>query len=430
MGNDAKALAQELLNRHGSAAPSRTVRRTGLAGHAGIQAAKDLRSDMDDFFTKRGMPSPFFLEHEGVNGAVTTILDREVINFSGFNYLGLAGHPVVRAAAKAAIDTYGTSASASRTVAGEIPLYPRLERKLADAYGVDDAVLAPSGYLTNAAVIPFLLGPNDLAACDALIHSSVVAGAQWAHCKRATFRHNDPESLDTLLTRSRAHAERVLVVLEGVYSMDGDIAALPELVAVARKHDCLVMVDEAHSFGTLGEHGWGAREHFGLPGDAVDLWMGTLSKALAGCGGFLAGDADLIWAIRMLAPGICLFVTPPTPAQVAAATAAYDLMLSQPDRLTRLRTNAATAVRTLQAGGWDTGTSDGTPIVPIILGDTERTMTTSGRLLRAGINAAPIAYPAVAEGEARIRLFLSADHTAEQLDTLVSELASCDPGPR
>jgi len=435
MTTDAKTLARDLLDRYGTAGPARAAaavdRADGSArldGHPTVQAAKDLRADMHETFDARGLPSPFFLPHDGVNGATTNIFGREMLNFSSYNYLGLAGHPKVRAAAKDAIDTYGTSASASRAVAGEIPLYAELERRLATAYGVDDAVLAPSGFLTNAAVVPFLLGPGDLAACDALVHNSIVSGTQWAQCRRATFRHNDPDSLDALLVRSRRHAARALVVLEGVYSMDGDISALPELVAVARRHDCLVMVDEAHSFGTLGEHGWGVREHYGLPGGLVDVWMGTLSKSLAGCGGYLAGDADLIWAIRLLAPGICLYTAPPTPAQIAAAVAAYDVMQAEPERLARLRENSASVLRALREGGWDTGASGGTPIVPIILGSTERTMTTSGGLLQAGVNAAPIAYPAVPQGEGRIRLFLSADHTTDHLDEMVDALAQCDPG--
>jgi 8-amino-7-oxononanoate synthase len=424
---DAKVLAHDLLARYGTAQQVRSGPKADLGSHPNVQAAMRLQEQMDTTFAARGMPSPFFLEHHGVNGATSTVLDQEMINFSGYNYLGLAGDPRVRAAAKSAIDTYGTSASASRAVAGEIPLYTELERRIAGAYGVDDAVLAPSGYLTNAAVIPFILGTSDLAVCDSLVHNSIVSGTQWAQCRRATFRHNDPDSLDSLLIRSRGHFSRVMVILEGVYSMDGDVAALPDLITVARKHDCLIMVDEAHSFGTLGERGWGVREHFGLPGDAVDIWMGTLSKSLAGCGGYVAGNADLMWAIKMFAPGICLFVAPPTPAQIAAAIAAYDVMMAEPDRLVRLRRNAATVLTALRAGGWDTGPSGGTPIVPIILGDTQRTMTTSGRLLMSGINAAPIAHPAVEEGEARIRLFMSADHTEDHITTTVDALAHCDP---
>jgi 8-amino-7-oxononanoate synthase len=377
-------------------------------------------------FTERGLPNPFFLPHAGPSGPTIHLLGQEMINFSGYNYLGLAGDDRVIAAAKDAADVYGTSASAARAVAGEIPLYGELERRLADAYDVDDAIVTSSGYLTNAGIIPFILGENDLAACDSLVHASIVSGTQWAGCRRARFRHNEPEALERLLSRSRSSFDRVMVIIEGVYSMDGDIARLPELIDVARRYDCLIMVDEAHSFGTLGQRGFGAREHFDLPGDAVDIWMGTLSKSLASCGGFLAGNAELIWAIRMLGPGLCMFVAPPTPSQIAAAIAAFDVMTAEPERLTHLRDNSSTALAAAKAAGWDTGASEGTPIIPIILGDGGRTIATSLALLQAGINASAIAYPAVAHGEARLRLFMSADHTSEQVVQTMTALAQAD----
>lgn len=377
-------------------------------------------------FTDRGLPNPFFLPHAGPSGPTIHLLGQEMLNFSGYNYLGLAGDDRVIAAAKDAADVYGTSASAARAVAGEIPLYGELERRLADAYDVDDAIVTSSGYLTNAGIIPFILGENDLAACDSLVHSSIVSGTQWAGCRRARFRHNEPDALERLLCRSRSSFDRVMVIIEGVYSMDGDIARLPELIDVARRYDCLIMVDEAHSFGTLGQRGFGVREHFDLPGDAVDIWMGTLSKSLASCGGFLAGNADLIWAIRMLGPGLCMFVAPPTPSQIAAAIAAFDVMTAEPERLTRLRDNSSTALAAAKAAGWDTGASEGTPIIPIILGDGPRTIATSLALLQAGINASAIAYPAVAHGEARLRLFMSADHTSEQVAQTMTALAEAD----
>jgi 8-amino-7-oxononanoate synthase len=414
-----------MLSRHGPTRRAPSVPMRGLEGHPRIVEAAAARAGLHEAFISQGLPSPYFLPHEGVSGSTIRILGRDMVNFSGYNYLGLAGHPTVVAAAKNAIDEYGTSASASRAVAGEIPLYAEFEGRIAAAYGVADAVTVPSGYLTNAAVIAFLLGPNDLAACDALAHSSIVSGTQWAQCRRAMFRHNDPDSLDTLLTRMRGHAERVLVIVEGVYSMDGDIAALPDLIAVARKHDCLVMVDEAHSFGTLGGRGLGVREHYALPGDSVDLWMGTLSKALASCGGFLAGSADLIWALKLLAPGVGLYTAPAAPSQIAAATAAFDVLAAEPLRPTRLRANAAALVSALQADGWNTGTSHGTPVVPLIIGERLKTLELSAGLLQRGVNAGAITYPAVAEGEDRIRLFLSSEHTEEHLRTLISALAEC-----
>lgn len=424
-GSDAKELARDLLRRHGAAASAAAKpaarRRTGLEGHPQIEQARQTRRALESL-AERGLPNPYFIPHDGTSGPTIDIGGQTVVNFAAFNYLGLSYHPDVIAAAKAAIDQYGSSASASRPVAGEVAVYRDLEAELAAAYGVNDAVLAPSGYLINAAVIPFLLTPADLAVCDSLVHSSLVAGTRWAQCRRVMFRHNDPESLRAALSRTRGQAERAMVVIEGVYSMDGDIAPLPEIVAIAREFDCLIMIDEAHSLGTLGAHGLGAREHFGLSGDAVDIWMGTLSKALAGCGGFVAGNRDLVWAIRLLAPGISLYTAPASPGQSAASLAALRVLRAEPDRVDRLRANAARTLAAVREGGWDTGTSAGTPIVPLIIGEQMPTVELSIWLLQQGIYTAPITQPGVDPGQDRIRLFLSSEHTADQIDALVDAL--------
>jgi 8-amino-7-oxononanoate synthase len=433
---EAQALARQLLARRDNGSepggvpappPTRATARASLADHPQITAAREIRARVQARLTDRGLPDPLFLPHTSPSGATVELLGRQMINFSGYNYLGLSGDPRVTAAVTDAAERYGTSASAARAVAGEIPLYEELEHRLARAFDVDAAVVTPSGFLTNAAVIPFLLGPNDVAICDSLVHASIVSGTQWARCRRANFAHNDPDALDRLLLRTRSQFEQAMVIVEGVYSMDGDIARLPELIEVARRHDCLIMVDEAHAFGTLGERGFGTRQHFDLPGDAVDIWMGTLSKSLASCGGFLAGDEELIWAIKMLGPGLCMFVAPPTPPQAAAAIAAFDLMVEEPERLARLRRASGAALNAAKRAGWDTGSSEGTPIIPIILGGDERAVVTSVGLLEAGINASAVMYPAVPEGDARIRLFMSAGHTDDQIAQLMTALAATDP---
>jgi 7-keto-8-aminopelargonate synthetase-like enzyme len=255
------------------------------------------------------------------------------------------------------------------------------------------------------------------------VHNSIVAGTLWAHCRRMQFRHNDPDSLDAVLGRTRDHFERVLVILEGVYSMDGDICRLPELIEVARRHDCLIMIDEAHSFAVLGETGLGVREHFGLPSDAVDIWMGTLSKAIASHGGFVAGSRAFIQACRMSAPGMSLYAAGPTPATAAAALTAVEIVQDEPERLIHLRRNAELFVELAATAGLDTGPSAGTPIVPVMLGSSRAAMTASVLLARQGVNANPILYPAVPEGEARIRFFVCADHTPEQIERTVTLLA-------
>jgi 8-amino-7-oxononanoate synthase len=434
---DARELARNLLLRQnpgaagipaGPAAPAarRVPARAAvsLSEHPEVIQALQRDEMLHAGLAELGAPSPYYVPHGGVNGATTVVDGRSLINFSGYNYLGLAGDPRVQAAAKEAIDTYGTSCSASRIVSGQIPLHAELESRIAGAYGVDGAVMTGSGFLTNAAVIAFVLGAGDVAVCDSLVHNSIVAGTKWAGCQRVTFRHNDPEALEGLLRRSRDHFERAMVIIEGVYSMDGDIVRLPELVEVARRYGCLVMVDEAHSFGVLGASGSGVHEHFAVPGDAVDIWMGTLSKSLASYGGYLAGSADFVFALKMAAPGVNMYAAGATPATTAAAIAAFDIMVSEPERLVRLIANGRTFAAGARAAGLDAGTTSGTPIVPVVLGDTRRTVTASVALLDAGINASPILYPAVAEADARIRFFITAEHTADQIDYTISTLAA------
>ena len=376
------------------------------------------------------LPNPFYVPHSGVNGATLGIFGADYINYSGYNYLGLAGDPRVKAAAAAAIETYGTSCSASRVVSGQIPLHRELEQRISGAYGVDDAVVTGSGFLTNAAVISFLLGEKDLAVCDALVHNSIVAGTRWGHCQRMNFRHNDPVALDELLTRSRGHFERAMVIVEGVYSMDGDMAALPEIIEVAKRHNCLVMVDEAHSFGVLGATGFGVAQHFGIDAHDVDVWMGTLSKSLSSYGGFLAGSADFCEALRMVAPGVSMYAAAPPPASMGAAVAAFDVMVAEPERAARLRANGTALADAFRAQGIDAGLATGTPVVPAIIGGSRATMIASQALLAAGVNANPIMYPAVSEGEARIRFFVTSEHTPDQLEHTARTLGDHlrDPG--
>ncbi|GAB3249159.1 aminotransferase class I/II-fold pyridoxal phosphate-dependent enzyme [Kineosporia babensis] len=369
-------------------------------------------------------PNPYYLPHNGVNGAEVEILGRTMVNFAGYNYLGLAGDPRVQAAAAEAIGTFGTSASAARLIGGELPLHAQLEERLAAAYQVDDAVVTGSGFLTNAAALAFLLGEGDLAVCDSLVHNSIVSGTRWAGCRRMSFQHNDPDALEALLSRSRRHFGTALVVLEGVYSMDGDVAALPELVEVARRHECFVMVDEAHSFGVLGETGAGIHEHTGLAGTDVDLWMGTLSKSMASYGGYLAGSRELMAAMKMSAAGISLYAAAPPPAQMAAAGAAFDIMLAEPGRLKQLRDNQAQMLGAARAAGLDTGLAQpGTPLVPVITGGTETTMRICLALLDQGIHTTAIVHPAVAETEGRLRFFVTSEHTPEQIRRAVAATA-------
>ncbi|WAC90179.1 aminotransferase class I/II-fold pyridoxal phosphate-dependent enzyme [Mycobacterium sp. Aquia_213] len=408
-------------DRNGVHTRTRTRRPASFDDHPEVVTTRH-RLEFRSHIERLGLPNPYLEPHEGVNATTVQKYGRELVNFSSYNYLGLSGHPHVSEAAKAAIDTYGTSVSASRVVSGEISLYAQLERRIACAYDVEESIATTSGYLTNAAVIGYLLGPRDIAFCDSLVHNSLVSGTQWAGCRRVNFRHNDPTSLEAVLKMSRSSAERAMVVLEGHYSMEGDTALLPELIAVARKYDCVIMIDEAHSFGVLGGRGFGMREVYGLAGDAVDIWMGTLSKALGSCGGFLAGKRDLVMAFKYSAPGLSMFTGGPAPSAIAAALAALEVLEAEPERVQRLQENGRHLWKLFIDRGFETGVAQGTPIVPVIMGEIGRAALASVKLIQAGINVNAILAPAVPQGEERLRFFATSEHTTDQLETAVEEL--------
>ncbi|MGH8290028.1 MAG: aminotransferase class I/II-fold pyridoxal phosphate-dependent enzyme [Steroidobacteraceae bacterium] len=369
-----------------------------------------------------GIGNPYFREHQGVASATTVIGGETFLNYSSYNYLGLAGHPAVSAAAKAAIDRYGTSASASRLVSGERPLHRELERELAALHGVEDAVVFVSGHATNLATIGTLMGPKDLVVHDALVHNSALLGSQLSGARRTPFAHNDWRALDTLLAECRLQYERVLIVLEGIYSMDGDFPDLPRFIEVKRRHRAFLMVDEAHSLGVLGECGLGIQEHFGLEGQDVDIWMGTLSKTLASCGGYIAGERALIEHLKCAAPGFVYSVGMAPPA-AAAALEALRLLRAEPDRARALRRRGQQFLEEARAVGIDTGSSAGLSIVPAITHSSLKAARLAEALGRRRINVQPIVYPAVAERAARLRFFVSSEHTEEQIRSTVAALA-------
>ncbi|WP_416137624.1 aminotransferase class I/II-fold pyridoxal phosphate-dependent enzyme [Halomonas sp. HK25] len=371
-----------------------------------------------------GLTDPFFKVHEGIAGATSRIDGRECLNFASYNYLGLSGDPRVGQAACDAVDRYGTSVSASRVVSGERPIHAELERAIATAYEVEDAVAFVSGHATNVSTLGYLMGPKDLILHDAYIHNSSLVGAQLSGAKRIPFAHNDAEALDALLTRHRGQFERVLIVIEGLYSMDGDVPDLPRFIDIKRRHQAWLMVDEAHSFGVLGRRGLGLREHFDVPPGDVDIWMGTLSKALAGCGGYIAGCREMVETLRYLAPGFLYSVG--LPAQVAAPSlAALQLMQQEPERVEQLHDISRYFLEQARARGFDTGHSLGAAVVPIIVGSSPLAARLSHELFERGINVQPILHPAVPEKSARLRFFLSCEHTREQVDKTLEALSDC-----
>ncbi len=371
-----------------------------------------------------GLEDPFFRASERVRVPVATINGQEVVSYTSFDYLGLAGDPRVAAAAKEAIDRFGTSASASRLVGGDNTILAALDREIARFLGVEAAIVFPSGYGTNASLFGHLFGPEDLILYDELAHNSIVQGSTLSKAGRRPFPHNDADSLDRLLGDIRARHRRVVVAIEGVYSMDGDYPDLPRFVEVKKRHQALLYVDEAHSLGTMGQTGRGLCEHFGVDPAEGDLWMGTISKALASGGGYLAGREPLIRYLKYTTPSF-VFATACSPANAAAALAALGLIGKEPERVARLRDRAALFLKLAREQGLDTGHSGDTPIVPVILGDSLRCVRVSRELLRRGIHAQPILYPAVRESAARIRFFISAEHTEEQIARTVRVLVEC-----
>jgi 8-amino-7-oxononanoate synthase len=378
---------------------------------------------MTDGAARLGISSPFFKNHEGIAGGRTRIGGREFLNFSSYNYLGLSGHPVVSGAAKAAIDRYGTSVSASRAVSGERPLHRDLERAIAGAYGVDDAVVFVSGHATNVTTIGYLFGSRDLILHDELIHNSTLQGIQLAGARRLPFPHNDWAALDAMLSQQRREFERVLIVVEGIYSMDGDFPDLPQLVEIKRRHKVFLMVDEAHSFGVMGATGLGIREHFALSGGDVDIWMGTLSKTLAGCGGYIAGSTALVEHLKFLAPGFLYSVGMPPPV-AASSLAALQLMRQEPARVATLQARGSQFLELARKAGVDTGTSAGISVIPAIVGSSLRAARLSQALFERGINAQPILYPAVPEKLARLRFFMCCEHSETDIQDAVSAVAA------
>ena len=369
-----------------------------------------------------GLDNPFLFANERVENRVARIGGRDVISFTSFDYLGLAGHPEVTRAAKAAIDQFGCSASASRMVGGNNTILDELDAELARFLGTERAVVFPCGYGTNASVFNHLFGEGDLILYDELAHNSIMQGANASKAGRRSFRHNDHEQLDSLLRDLRPQYRRVVVAIEGVYSMDGDYPDLPKFIAVKKRHDALLYVDEAHSLGTMGPGGRGICDFFGVDPSEGDLWMGTISKALGAGGGYLAGHERLIRYLGYTTPAF-VFSTACSPPNAAAALEGLRVIQREPWRVTRLRERSELFLKLANDCNLDTGSSCDTPVIPVILGSSSRAILVSQMLLERGINARPILYPAVREVAARVRFFLTAEHTEEQIIHTVEMLA-------
>jgi 8-amino-7-oxononanoate synthase len=370
-----------------------------------------------------GLDNPFLLANERVAGRQARIGGRDVVSFTSFDYLGLAGHPDVKRAAQEAIERFGCSASASRMVGGNNTILDDLDAELAAFVGTERAVVFPCGYGTNASVLQHLCGAGDLILYDELAHNSIMQGAAAAKAGKRSFRHNDHEQLDGLLRDLRSQYRRVLVAIEGVYSMDGDYPDLPRFLEVKRRHDAILYVDEAHSIGTMGPEGRGICDHFGVDPRDGDLWMGTISKALGAQGGYLAGSDRLIRYLGFTTPAF-VFSTACSPPNAAAALEAVRVLRREPWRVTRLRERSELFLKLADDAGLDTGPSGDTPVIPVITGSSSRAILVSQMLLERGINARPILYPAVREAAARVRFFLTCEHSEEQIVRAMETLAA------
>lgn len=411
------ALLARVRQTSGGAAPAAAPQPhydTAFSTLPGFEQLKLMRAATSAF----GIASPFFRSHDGRAGATSIIDGREVINFASYDYLGLNGAPEVLAAARAAVDDFGCSVSASRIVAGEREFHRTFERELADLYEAEDAVVYVSGHAANVATIGTLVGPRDVVFHDELMHNSAIVGAQLSRAHRRFFPHNDLDALEAMLAAERANYGRALIVVEGNYSMDGDTSDLARLVELKTRFGAWLMVDEAHSLGVLGAHGRGLFEKTGVDPKAVDIWMGTLSKTLASCGGYIAGSRDLVDYLKLSAPGFVYSVGLSAPATLAALTA-LRVLRREPERVARLKANSAHFIAAAQAAGLDTGHAEGYAIVPVIIGDSLKAVVLSNLMLEKGINVLPIIHPAVPNKAARLRFFVTSEHTPQQIDTTV-----------
>lgn len=369
-----------------------------------------------------GIASPYFREVRAVRGAEVQIDGRWVTSFAGYDYLGLNQDNRVIASVAAASATWGISAGASRIAGGERSYHRALEQDIAAFLGVADAVVLVSGHATNAAIIRTLVGPGDLVAVDALAHNSIYEGIRGTGADHLTFPHNDWAWLDARLDAQRSRFKHVLIVVEGIYSMDGDMPDLPRFIEVRNRHAAWLMVDEAHSLGVLGNSGRGICEEQGIDPATVDVLMGTLSKTLCSCGGYVAGSLGLCDLIRYRAPGFLYSVGLSAP-NAAAAQAALAALNADPGLVDRLRGLSRYFLRSAAAAGLECGPAMGVAIVPVMIGDSMRATWISNALLAAGFNVMPIITPAVPDRAARLRFFLTNLHDEAVIDRAIAVTA-------
>ena len=356
---------------------------------------------------------PYQLPLETRSGPWVRAEGREMLMLSSCDYLGLIGDPRIDEAAIEAVRKYGTGTAGARLLTGTIDLHIQMEAELAAFKGTEEAITLSSGYISNLAVISALLSPQDRVILDSLSHRSLVDACRLAGVPLQRFAHNDVGSLRHEL-ETGPPANRTLIVADGVFSMDGDICRLPELIALKKEFGCFLMIDDAHAFGVLGTYGRGTDEHFGSDTKEVDIWTGTLAKAIPSSGGFVAVSQELsIYLQHAAAP--LVFSTALCPAAAAVVCAALGILKSEPERIARVKRNADFLRDGLRELGYDVGASE-TPIIPVVLCQEDVTTIMAGRLRELGIAITPVMFPAVAQGAARLRLCATAAHTTQDLE--------------
>ncbi|MCI5675591.1 MAG: glycine C-acetyltransferase [Firmicutes bacterium] len=377
-----------------------------------LQFLKDQIQQLKDDGVYRKLPV--------LNGPDDTIIElngKKVINLSSNNYLGLANHPRLKDAAKAAIDKYGVGAGAVRTIIGNMEIHEELEKLLAEFKREEAAFIYQSGFNCNAGTIQAITGKGDLIISDELNHASIIDGTRLSKADRAIFKHSDMDSLEAVLKEKRADAKNVLIITDGVFSMDGDIAKLPEIVELAEKYEAMTYVDDAHGSGVLGESGRGTVDHFNLHG-RVDFSIGTLSKAIGVVGGYVAGSNTMYeWLNHRARP--VLFSTTMMPAAAAACMESIRMLMESTELTDKLWDNAKYFKQELGKLGFNTGHSE-TPITPVIIGEEAKSMEFSRKLLDNGVFTSAIVFPTVPRGTGRVRCMVTAAHTKDQLDEAVA----------
>ena len=364
---------------------------------------------------------PYFRSIESQQDTVVSIHGKNVIMFGSNSYLGLSNHPKIKEAAKNAIDKYGTGCAGSRFLNGTIDLHIELESKLAKMVGKEAALCFSTGFLVNLGVVSSLTGRSDYLILDETDHASIIEGSRLSFSKVLKFRHNDMASLESKLKACK-DGQIKLIVVDGIFSMDGDIARLPEIVTLAEKYAATVMVDDAHSIGVLGKNGSGISSHFGLT-DKIDLIMGTFSKSLASLGGFIASDSNTINFIKHNSRPL-IFCASITPASAGAVLAAIEIMENEPERIRNLWDISNYALKGFNDLGFNTGKSE-SPIIPLYVGEQTKALQLTSMLLDEGVFVNPVLSPAVKETDCMIRFSLMATHTKEQVDIGLDKIYKC-----